>query len=605
MLERVEGKRYPQAVHGTPDTLKMNEEADSNKSGRPGYVERFAPGLPKLLRYRREDFPHDLIAGLSVATVALPVGVAYAELAGFNPAVGLYSSILPLVAYAIFGTSRQLIIGPDAATCALVTAAVTPLAAGDQNLYESISVTLALMAGILCIGASFLGLGAFADFLSKPILVGFLNGIALSIMLGQIGKIFGFPIAASGIVPRLIEFVRKLGLTHWPTLAVGLGTFLVLLVTPRLSRRIPAPLVAMIVAAITVRLLGLEASGVKTVGEVPAGLPGVRIPRFPLDLVPTLVGDAAGLALVTFSSMMLTSRSFASKNRYDIDADREFAALGAANIASALSEGFAVSGADSRTATSDATGGRTQVTGLVAAATISIVLLFFTGPLRYVPVAALGAVLVKAALSLVDIPSLKTIYRIEPREFALSIVAMLGVVAVGAIRAILFAVALAILRFIRLVSRPKVEILGKIKGFPGFHSTERHPEAVTIPGLILFRFNAPIVFFNAPYFKREVLAAANASGRSLKWLVIDMLPITMIDATGLYTVEELFETLKQQGVVIAAVGRQTEWFLWAKSHRRNLQDRKIQLYPTFREAIRTYRRLEGISEDSEEMPEAI
>src|ERR1700746_1926385 len=390
------------------------------------YLVKIAPGLANLFNYEQTDLSHDLIAGLSVATVALPVGVAYAELAGFNPAVGLYSSILPLVAYAIFGTSRQFIIGPDAATCALVTAAVTPLAAGDQNLYESISVTLALMAGILCIGASFLRLGAFADFLSKPILVGVLNGIALSIMLGQIGKIFGFPIAASGIVPRLIEFVRKLGLTHWPTVAVGLGTCLVLLVTPRLSRRIPAPLVAMIVAAITVRLLGLEASGVKTVREGPAGLPGVRIPRFPLDLVPTLVGDAAGLGLVTVSSMMLTSRSFASKNRYDIDADREFAALGAANIASALSEGFAVSGADSRTAMSDAAKGRSQVTGLVAAATIGIVLLFFTGPLRYVPIAALGAVLMKAALSLVDIPSLKAIYRIERREFALSVIAMRG-----------------------------------------------------------------------------------------------------------------------------------------------------------------------------------
>src|ERR1700747_1755806 len=266
------------------DTLNMNADAVSNKSGRPGNMERFAPGLTKFLHYRFEDFPHDLIAGLSVASVALPVGVAYAELAGFNPAVGLYSSILPLVAYAIFGTSRQLIVGPDAATCALVTAAVTPLAGGDQNLYESISITLALMAGILCIGASFLRLGALADFLSKPILVGFPSGIALSSMCGQIGKIFGFPIAAGGIVPRLVEFVRKLGLTHWPTLAVGLGTFLVLLVTPRLSRRIPAPLVAMIVAAITVRLLGLEASGVKTVGEVTAGTPGVRIPRFPLDL---------------------------------------------------------------------------------------------------------------------------------------------------------------------------------------------------------------------------------------------------------------------------------------------------------------------------------
>jgi len=578
----------------------MGEDTNVRKNGRAKYLGRVAPGLLKLLHYRRDDFSHDLLAGLSVATVALPVGVAYAELAGFNPAVGLYSSILPLAAYALFGTSRQLIIGPDAATCALVAASVTPLAGGNQDLYQHLSVTLALMAGILCVGAMFLKLGAFADFLSKPILVGFLNGMALSIMLGQIGKIFGYPITSDGIVPRLLEFVRKLGLTSWPTLAVGLGTFLVLLVTPRFSRRVPAPLVAMIIAAIAVRLLGLEGHGVKTVGTVPAGLPRVRMPHFPLALLPSLLGEAAGLALVSFSSMMLTSRSFASKNRYDVDADLEFAALGAANIASALTGGFAVSGADSRTAMSDATGGRTQVTGLIAAAAIAIVLLFFTGPLQYVPIAALGSVLVTAAVSLVDIASLKMIYKIDPREFALSILAALGVVAVGAIHAILFAVVLAILRFVRLASRPKVEILGKVKGFPGFHSIERHPDAVTTPGLILLRFNAPLVFFNALYFKREVLAAAEEAGSSLKWLVIDLLPITMIDATGLFTAEEVADLLEQKGVVLAAAGRQTEWRLWAESRKRNLQDRKIAVYPTFRAAIGKFQSAQGTPEDASE-----
>ena len=561
---------------------------------RASYLGKVAPGLAKLLNYQRSDLSHDIFAGLSVAAVALPVGVAYAQLAGFNPAVGLYSSILPLLAYAIFGTSRQLIVGPDAATCALVTAAVAPLASGDQNLYESLSVTLALLAGVLCIGASFLRLGALVDFLSKPILVGFLNGIALSIILGQIGKIFGYSITKGGIVPRLIEFIEKLGLTHWATLAVGVGTFLVLLITPRLFRGIPAALVAMITAAIAVRMLGLEAQGVKTVGEVQAGLPVLRVPHFPLALIPSLLGDAAGLALVTFSSMMLTSRSFASKNRYDINADREFAALGTANIASALSQGFAVSGADSRTAMSDAAGGRTQVTGLVAAAIIALVLLFFTGPLRYIPVAALGAVLVKAALSLVDITALQTIYRIDRREFALSILATLGVVSVGSMQAILVAVILAILRFIRLVSHPKIELLGKVDGFPGFHSIERHPEAITTPGLVLLRFNAPLIFFNAPYFKRGVMAAADGAGPSLKWIVLDMLPITLIDATGLYTVDEVADTLRERGVLLAAAGRQTEWRLWAESRHRAPEDRKIPIYPTLREGIRAYQSAQAV-----------
>lgn len=529
-----------------------------------------------------------------MAAVALPVGVAYAQLAGFNPAVGLYSSILPLLAYAIFGTSRQLIVGPDAATCALVTAAVAPLASGDQNLYESLSTTLALLAGVLCIGASFLKLGALADFLSKPILVGFLNGIALSIILGQIGKVFGYSITKGGIVPRLIEFVQKLGLTHWVTLAVGVGTFLVLLITPRLFRRVPAALVAMIMAAIAVRMLGLEGHGVKAVGEVRAGLSPLRIPHFPLAVIPSLLGDAAGLALVTFSSMMLTSRSFASKNRYDIDADKEFAALGTANIASALSQGFAVSGADSRTAMSDSAGGRTQMTGLVAAAAIAVVLLFFTGPLRYVPVAALGAVLVKAGLSLVNITALHTIYRIDRREFALSILATLGVVSVGSMRAILVAIVLAILRFVRLVSRPKIEVLGEVEGFSGFHAVDRHPEAVTFPGLVLLRFNAPIVFFNAPFFKRGVLAAADAGGPSLKWLVLDMLPVTLVDATGLYTVDEIADTLRERGVILAAAGRQTEWRLWAESRRRAPKDRRIPIYPDLREVVRVYQSMQTV-----------
>jgi high affinity sulfate transporter 1 len=550
---------------------------------------RFAPGLANLLDYQRSHLSHDLVAGLSVAAIALPVGVAYAQLAGFNPAVGLYSSILPLVAYAIFGTSRQLIIGPDAGTCALVVAAVAPLASDDQKLYESLSMTLALLAGVFCIGASFLKLGALADFLSKPILVGFLNGIALSIMLGQLGKVFGFSITSGGIVPRLIEFVGKLGQTHWLTVAVGFGTLVLLLLAPRLFRRVPAALVAMIIAAIIVRVFGLEARGIKIVGEVPAGLPPLRIPHFPLGLLPNLLGDAAGLALVAFSSMMLTSRSFASKNKYDIDADREFAALGAANIASALSEGFAVSGADSRTAMSDATGGRTQATGLVAAATIACVLLFFTGPLRYVPIAALGAVLVKAALSLVDLDALRKIYQIDRREFALSVLSTLGVVAVGAIHAILIAVVLALLRFVRLVSRPKVEVLGTVEGLAGFHSIERHSGAITVPGLMLLRFNAPLVFFNAAYFKRELIAAAETAGPSLKWLVLDMLPITMIDATGLCTADEVAGTLRDQGIVLAAAGRQTEWRLWAEGRRLAPEGPKIQTYPTLRRAVAAYK----------------
>jgi high affinity sulfate transporter 1 len=550
---------------------------------------RLAPGLPALLSHNRADFPHDFVAGLSVACVALPVGVAYAQLAGFGPEVGLYSSILPLVVYALLGTSRQLILGPDSATCALVAACVAPLAAGNGELYASLSVALCFLTGVFCIGASFLRLGALADFLSKPILVGFLNGIALSIFLGQLGKLFGFPIDGGGIVPRLLEFSDKLGLTHGPTLAVGLASFAVLLVSPRLLPRVPAALMVMALAAFAVKLFGLEADGVKTVGEVPAGLPPLRIPQFPPDMLPTLLADAVGLALISFSSMMLTGRSFAAKNKYDIDADREFSALGAANIASALSQGFAISGADSRTAMNDAAGGRTQVAGLVAAAVIALVLLFLTEPLQYVPIAALGAVLVRAAYSLVDIGTLKMLYRVDRRELALSLVATLGVVAVGVVQAILVCVILALVRFVKLASQPRVEILGSVEGLPGLHSIERHPGASTLPGLLLFRFNAPIVFFNAAYFKQQALAAVSDAGPPLKWFVIDMIPVTMIDVTGLYTARDLIDTLRARGVVFSTAGRQTEWRQWAEQRNVKMPNRP-RTFPTLRAAIKAYRR---------------
>ena len=548
-------------------------------------LSRIAPGLPDLLTYNRADLPSDIIAGLSVAAVALPVGVAYAQLAGFSPEVGLYASILPLVAYAFFGTSRQLIIGPDAATCALVAAAVGPLAAGNKELYVSLSVTLAFLAGMFCIAARFLRLGALADFLSRPILVGFLNGMAFSIMLGQIGKIFGFPIVKDGIVPRLAEFISKLGLTHMPTLGIGLLAFVVIAVSPKLIPRLPAALAAMIVTGVTVVLLGLDAAGVKIVGPVPAGLPRLSFPSLPAEYIPVLSAQAAGLALIAFSSMMLTARSFAAKNRYEIDVDREFAALGVANIAAAMSQAFAVSGADSRTAMSDAAGGRTRVTGLVTALAVTAVLLFFTGPLEYVPVAALGAVLVKAAMSLLDLRALKTFYQVDRRELAVSLLATLGVVAVGAVQAILVAVILALVRFVRLVSRPKIEILGAVSGHPGLHSTERHPTAATIPGLVLFRFNGPIVFFNAPFFKRSVLEAAEAAGPDLKWFVVDMIPVTLMDITGLQTAVDVIEILRARGIVFIAAGREMEWRQWAESRKLRPEYRS---FPTLRSALKAF-----------------
>jgi high affinity sulfate transporter 1 len=552
-------------------------------------LQRVFPGLSSLLDYRRQDLRHDFAAGLAVAAVAIPVGIAYAPLAGLDPASGLYASILPLVAYALFGTSRQLIVGPDAATCALVAAAVTPLATGDADLYRSLVLTLTFFTGLLCLVGRFLHLGALADFLAKPILVGFLNGTALSIILGQVGRIFGFTSEAGSIVPHMLEIYSKLETTHWPTLAVGLSTLAFLAIAPRfVPARIPPTLLALIGSGFAVAMLGLDELGVRTVGNIPSGLPALNLPTFPPQMLPELLASAAGLALVSYTSMTLTSRSFAAKNHYEVDPDQEFAALGAANMAAALSQGFAVSGADSRTATADDCGGRTQVTGLVAAAAIALIALFFLAPLQYVPIAALGAVLVKAALSLIDIASLRQIYRIDWRELMLSIVATLGVVAVGAIDAILFAVILALLRFIQTLSRPGLEVLGQIDGHPGFHAVDRHAAATTTPGLLVLRFNGPLVFFNASHFKLQLLHAVDTAEHDLNWVILDMLPMTASDSTGLYTTNEIFELLATRGIRMAAAGRKAEWEEWA-SRRGGPPENWLLFFPTLRRAVKACR----------------
>ena len=548
-------------------------------------IGRIAPGLHDLRHYQRADLPKDLAAGLAVAAVALPVGVAYAQLAGFHPAVGLYSSILPLLAYFLFGTSRQLILGPDAATCALIALTVAPMAGGDPQVYIALSALLALFAGLFCILACFLKLGVLADFLSRPILVGFLNGVAVSIALGQSGKLFGFSIEQQGVVLVAIELISKFGQIHWLTFAIALLAFAVLLLAPRLIKHLPAALLAMLVTSVAVAGFDLEAHGVATLGVVPAGLPALGLPAGSLQLLTEhfkpLLMAAAGIALISFSSAMLTARSFAAKNRYDIDVDREFAALGAANIASALSQGFAISGADSRTAMSDASGGRTRLTGLFAAAAVALVLVFLTGPLQFVPVAALGAVLIMAALSLLDLSSLRRFWAIDKREFLLSMIATFGVIWVGALEAILFVVLLAVLRFVQLTARPRAEVLGSIEGMPGFHALDRHREAAVTAGLVLFRFNGPLVFFNAGYFKREALAAANQQGDDLRWFVLDMIPLTQLDITGIDALLDLQAELASRGVELVAAGRRSESSQGVSP---------VRHYPTLRKAQQAYRK---------------
>ena len=550
------------------------------------------PGLAALRRYRfASDFSHDLFAGLSVAAVALPVSIAYAELAGLTPAVGLYASIGPLLVYALFGTSPQLMVNPDAASCAILASAVTPLAGGDPALYLSLATALTLFTGVLCVLASAFRLGVLANFLSRPILVGFLNGIALSIFLGQIGKVLGFEIAASRIVPKLLEIVSKLPSTQLPTLLVALFSVAVLCMVQRFLSRVPAALAVLVLSAVLVKLFDLQSLGVAVLAPVPSGLPSPTLPLVPLESIPKLLGSAAGLALVLFTSGTITSRSFASRGGYDVDVDRELVAYGAANIASSLSQGFVVTGADSRTAMAVTAGGKTQVTGLVAAAVIALVLLFFTGPLQFVPLAALGVVLISAALSLLDFSSLRQFWRMDRREFGLSLVTTAGVVAVGSINGILVAVALAIVRFVKHTARPSVELLGKEKGLPGLHSIDRHTSAEAIPGMVLFRFNAPLVFFNADHFKQCALKAAQASDDGLRWFVIDTIPISDIDLNGLAVLKDLQQRLASQNVKLVLAGRQSEIGAGLQRIGEPVENVSELTFPTLRQAVNAFKAL--------------
>jgi high affinity sulfate transporter 1 len=509
-----------------------------------------APGWRQLLGYRREWLPHDVAAGVSVAAVALPTAIAYSGIIGLPPVTGLYAAILPLLVYAALGTSRHLIVNPDAATCALVASTLAPLAAGDPASLPALSVVLALLTGAVCIAAGAFRLGFVADFLSRPILVGFLNGVALHILLGQISRLFGFRMESHGIVPSLIELVGKLPQTHVPTLVVGLLALGALLATRRFLPRVPAPLVAIVVGIAVVKAGDLGARGVAVVGAVPAGLPALAWPELEREAARPLLLGALGVALLSFSNAMVVARSFAAKGRYEVDADREFFALGACQIAAGLSQGFAVSGTESRTAMNHAMGGRSPAAGLVAAVLMAAMLLFLTGPLAHLPQAALGAILVMAAVGLFDVREMRHLWQVSWQEFAVALVTMLGVVALGVLDGILLAVLLAILFLLGRASRPPDAVLGRVEGLRGWHDVSHHPGAETQPGLVLYRFGSAIVFFNAPYFKKRVLELASQRDGT-RWLVVDGSPINTIDATGAAILDDLAEALRQRGIRLA------------------------------------------------------
>lgn len=490
----------------------------------------------------------DLLAGLAIAAVEIPTALAYAELAGFPPVVGLYASILPLVAYALFGSSPQLIVGPDAATCALVAASLAPMAIGNPLRHLELSITLSVVVGSLCVVGGLLRLGGLANFLSRPILVGFLNGMGLVIISGQLGKLFGLHVRTdTGFFLRIADFVSKIGQTHFPTLTVGILTLVLIYLVGRVAPRVPGPLVGVCGGIAMMVLLDSEKWPVARMGAVPAGF---SLPHFHSGFfsdAAQILPDAVGIALLSFCSSMITAKSFAVRNGYEVEADREFIALGIANIASGLSSGFPIAGADSRTAINDLTGGRSQASGLTAAVVMAVVLVACTAPLAYIPNASLGAVLVLAGFSLFDFETLGKIWGISRAEFVLSAVATLGVATIGVLPGIALAIALSVALLLVRASSPHDAILGQVPGVDGFTDISEYVGAETIPGVLIYRFDAALLFFNADYFKQRVRRAVARSAHPVRLFIFDMEAISVIDITGLEALEEVRSELASKG----------------------------------------------------------
>ncbi|CAH1690028.1 High affinity sulfate transporter 1 [Hyphomicrobiales bacterium] len=511
---------------------------------------RWMPGLRTLLDYKIGWLGQDVVAGLVLATMLVPVGIAYAVASGLPGITGLYATIVPLLVYAIVGPSRILVLGPDSALAAVILGVVLPLSLGDPQRAIVLAGAMALVSGTVLVLAGLGRLGFVTELLSKPIRYGYMNGIALTVLISQLPKLLGISTDATGPLRNLWAIGRSMleGKVNWMSLAIGLATLAVILLL-RGSKRVPGILVAVIGAAVLVGLFDLaDRFGVAILGSVPQGLPGFTLPLIRLDdIVPVLLGGFA-VALVSFADTSVLSRSYAARTGANVDPNQEMIGLGAANLATGLFQGFPISSSSSRTPVAEAAGARTQLTGLVGAATIAVLLMFAPDLLRNLPNAALAAVVIASAIGLFEVADLKRIYQIQRWEFWLSIVCFVGVAVLGPIPGIGLAIVIAIIEFLWDGWRPYCAVLGRPEGIPGYHDVTRYPDARRIPGLVLFRWDAPLFFANAELFRERVLAAVADSPTKVQWVVVTAAPVTSVDVTAADALIELDESLRASGI---------------------------------------------------------
>jgi high affinity sulfate transporter 1 len=510
---------------------------------------RWLPGARTVAEYQASWLRRDLVAGVVVTTLLVPQGMAYAELAGLPAITGLYTTILCLVGYAVFGPSRVLVLGPDSSLGPMIAATILPILGSDGDPARAIALAsmLALLVGAVMIAAGVAKLGFVADLLSKPTQIGYMNGLALTILIGQLPKLFGFSTDANGLINEAHAFIHGVssGEAVGAAVAIGASSLVLILGLGRWLPRVPGVLLAVVAAIAATSIFDLASHGVSLVGTLPKGFPPLTVPN-PVSDLPLLIAGAFGIALVALTDTISTASAFAARTGQEINGDGEMIGIGAANLAAGFFQGFPVSTSGSRTAVAEQAGAKTQLTGVVGAALIVLMLVFVPGLLKNLPNPTLAAVVIAASLSLADIPGTVRLWRQRRAEFLLSIVAFLGVALLGVLEGIAVAVALSILNVFRRAWWPYHTTLGRVPGLPGQHDRATHPEAEQLPGLVIFRFDAPVFFANARTFRDEVRRRVAAEPRP-EWIVIAAEPITDVDTTAADMLRDLDQELNAAG----------------------------------------------------------
>jgi high affinity sulfate transporter 1 len=523
----------------------------SDRGPARAFLFRWAPGLQVISSYRRQWLVKDVVAGVVLTTLLVPQGMAYAELAGLPPITGLYTSITCLLGYAVLGPSRILVLGPDSSLGPMIAATILPLIAakGDAARAVELASMLALMVAAILILAAVAKLGFIADLISKPTMIGYMNGLALTILIGQLPKLFGFKIEASGLIAEFIGFVEGLAKGEAvPAAAVtGIAGILLILVLQRWLPKVPAVLIMVLLAIAATTVFDLAGHGVSLVGVLPKGFPPLTIPHVGVaDLAP-LFGGALGIALVSLADTISTSSAFAARTGQEVHGNQEMIGIGAANLAAGLFQGFPVSTSGSRTAVAERSGAKTQLTGVTGAALIILMIVLVPGLFRNLPQPALAAVVITASLSLADLPGTVRLWRQRKAEFLLSLAAFLGVALLGVLPGIAIAVVLSILNVFRRSWWPYATVLGRVNGLEGYHDVHMHPEAQRLPGLVLYRFDGPLIFANAKTFRDEIRRLAKADPPPT-WIVVAAEPVTDVDTTASDVLEDLDEELNARGI---------------------------------------------------------